>query len=262
MSSELMSMPMSSPTLIRPSPSVRVYDPTRDSGGKNSDKSDWLGQWLGYIWYEVARWLLTGIFSFAYSLRFRGRQNIPKDGPILFIANHQSFLDPAAIGLSCPRHLSYLARKTLFKNPIFGKLLRSLNSVPVDQQGVAKEGMKNILEALKNGRAVLVFPEGERTWKGNIQALKPGIQLLIKRTKATIIPVGIAGFFDALPRIRAWPQFSPIFWPATNAALGIVIGKPLDASQFADLPREEMLVKLQEELEKVHTQAEKLRRKP
>jgi 1-acyl-sn-glycerol-3-phosphate acyltransferase len=220
-----------------------------------------VSQALGYVWYEAAYWTTMAVLTLGFSLRYTGKRNIPKKGPVLLIANHQSFLDPLAVGLASPRHLSFLARKTLFNNRLFGGLLRSLNTVPVDQQGIAKEGMKAILEKLREGRPVLVFPEGERTWRGNIQPLKPGIQLLIKRTHCPIVPVGIAGAFDALPRTRPLPLLSPLFMPATRGAIGVAVGRPLDSERYAAMPREQMLLELQTELEKVHAEAERIRRK-
>jgi 1-acyl-sn-glycerol-3-phosphate acyltransferase len=218
-------------------------------------------QAFGHAWYDVAYATSMAVLTLGFSIRYTGRRNIPKDGPALLIANHQSFLDPLAVGLASPRRLSFLARKTLFKNRFFGNLLRSLDTVPVDQEGVAKEGLRAILDKLHEGRAVLVFPEGERTWKGNIQAFKPGIQLLIKRTHCPIVPVGIAGAFDALPRTRNWPIFSPLFMPATRGALGVAVGKPLDSKRFAAMPREQMLEELENELKKVHLEAERIQRK-
>ncbi|HEY1860608.1 MAG TPA: lysophospholipid acyltransferase family protein [Gemmataceae bacterium] len=218
--------------------------------------------WLAYAWYEFCYWLTMAIMTLCFSLRMTGRRNIPRRGAALLIGNHQSFLDPLVIGISSPRHLCFLARKTLFRNRLFGTLLSSWNTVPVDQEGVAKEGLKTILEELKHGSAVLVFPEGQRTWDGNLQPLKPGIQLLIKRSNAPIVPIGVAGAFNALPRGKNRVRFSPWFLPATDASVAVHIGKPLDSQRFAEMPREEMLTALLEELRKVHEQAERLRRKP
>jgi 1-acyl-sn-glycerol-3-phosphate acyltransferase len=218
--------------------------------------------WLAYVWYEFSYWLTMAIMTLCFSMRMRGRCNIPRKGAALLIGNHQSFLDPLVIGISCHRHLCFLARKTLFRNRAFGTLLSSWNVVPVDQEGVAKEGLKAILEELKLGSAVLVFPEGQRSWDGELQPLKPGILLLIKRTNAPIIPIGVAGAHIALPRGKNRVKFSPWFLPATDASIAVCVGKPIDRRRFADLSREEMLETLLQELRKVHAQAERLRRKP
>src|SRR6185436_3601001 len=105
------------------------------------------------------------------------------------------------------------------KNPLFAALIRSLNAVPIDQEGIGKDGIRTILEQLQLGRAVVVFPEGERTPDGRMLPLKPGIHLLIKRTQAPIVPVGIAGAFDAWPRGRRFPMPAPLFWPAGKGTI-------------------------------------------
>jgi 1-acyl-sn-glycerol-3-phosphate acyltransferase len=218
----------------------------------------------GHSWflYELGYWLsLTGL-TLGFRYRAEGRQHIPRTGPALLIANHQSFLDPSIVGSATRRHLCFLARKTLFRNRFFGGLIHRLNAVPVDQEGVAKEGLKTILEQLKAGQAVLVFPEGERTATGEIQPLKPGILLLIKRIAAPIVPIGIAGAFDALPRTRKWPKLSPLFLPPTGADIAVSIGAPIPAECFWDMPREQVLTELHDELQRLKECADRLRRKP
>jgi len=187
---------------------------------------------LKFVWYEIVHWFTFIAYMLAFSLRLAGKRNMPRQGPVLVIANHQSFLDPNAIGLACRRHLVYLARKTLFQQRILALLMRSLNAVPIDQDGVAKEGLKTIIDQLKAGRAVLVFPEGERAL-GSLQQLKPGIHLVIKRVPVPIVPVGIAGFNAAWPRHSPLPSFAPLFLPPTARTMAISVGKALDGKRFA-----------------------------
>ena len=216
-----------------------------------------------YLWYESWYWTFMVGFTYGFSLRTEGHDNVPKRGSALLIANHQSFLDPLAVGLAARRHLTYLARKTLFTgNELFGRFLKSVNCVPVDQEGVATEGLKITIEQLKAGKAVLVFPEGERTLTGNMLPLKPGIHLILKRAMAPIIPVGIAGAYDAYPRLAPYPQFSPIFMPANKACIAVSVGKPLDPEVYAKMPREQALKELLDKIKEMEQKAERLRRKP
>ena len=216
----------------------------------------------GYSWllYEIGYWLSMTTLTVGFSYRFEGRRNVPPTGPALLLSNHQSFLDPMIVGAAARRHLCFLARKTLFRNRLFGGLIRRTNAVPVDQEGIAKEGLKAILERLQMGQAVLVFPEGERTWQGEVQPLKPGILLLIKRLSVPIVPAGIAGAFDALPRTRHWPKLSPFFLPPTGADITVSIGKPIASERYRDMPREQALAELQAELKRLKERAERLRR--
>jgi len=217
--------------------------------------------WLAYLWYEIVFWTSFFGMTLAFSMRIRGRENIPLKGPVLLIANHQSFLDPVLIGLSAPRHLSYLARKSLWKSWLLGLFIRSVGAVPVDQDGVAKEGLKTVLTQLQVGRATVVFPEGQRTPDGVIHQLKPGIMLLIKRTQATIVPMGIAGAVEAWPRWQLYPVPAPLFLPARKGTMAVSVGRPLDAKRYAAMDRDEVLVELFQELQKVQEKAERLRRK-
>jgi 1-acyl-sn-glycerol-3-phosphate acyltransferase len=197
--------------------------------------------------------------TLGWSLRCRGGINIPQAGPALLIANHQSFIDPMLVGLGTRRHLCYLARKTLFKPPWFAWLLRMLNAVPIDQEGVGKEGMRTILEQLRLGQAVVIFPEGHRTEDGKMNPLKPGIHLLLKRTQAPIVPVGIAGAYEAWPVWRPYPVPAPLFLPGSRGTLGVSIGKPVDARRYAEMPREQALAELFQLIRAEQRQAEKLR---
>lgn len=211
--------------------------------------------------YGTGYWLSVVGLTLGFSYRYEGRRNVPRSGPALLLSNHESYLDPLIVGAAAHRHLCFLARKTLFRNKFFGDLIRRTNAVPVDQEGIAKEGLKAILERLKGGEAVLVFPEGERTATGEMQPLKPGILLLIKRIEAPIVPVGLAGAFHALPRTAKWPRLSPLFWPATGSGIAVSIGKPIPAARYRDMPRDEVLADLHREMARCKQRAERLRRK-
>jgi 1-acyl-sn-glycerol-3-phosphate acyltransferase len=217
--------------------------------------------WLSALWYDLGYWCSLAALTIGFGMRVVGRHHVPRKGPVLLLANHESFIDPLAVGVACPRRLYYLARKTLFTNRFFGAYLRSVKCIPVDQEGVAKEGLKTILDKLHAGHAVLVFPEGERTWKGDMQPLKPGIHLLLKRAVANIVPVGVAGAFEAWPRTRKWPRLSPIFWPRTGGDLVIVFGKAIPTEHYRGLPREQVLEDLFQQISHLREQAHHLRRK-
>jgi 1-acyl-sn-glycerol-3-phosphate acyltransferase len=217
--------------------------------------------WLANRWYDLCCSVTWTAMTTGWSLRFEGSRHVPRSGPVLLVANHQSFLDPPLVAVCVARRLSFLARKSLFKNRFLGGLIRSLKAYPVDQEGVAAAGLKETLDLLERGKAVLAFPEGERTWTGEMQPFKAGVALLIRRAVPAIVPVGIAGAFAALPRTAMLPRWSPIFLPPTGSAIAVSIGQPLDAKRFAAMPREEMLAALSREVRQVQLRAERLRRK-
>lgn len=216
---------------------------------------------LAYLWYEVVYWFTFFGLMLCFSIRVRGRHNVPLKGPVLIIANHQSYIDPTMCGLCAPRHVFFLARKTLWKSRLLGAFLSSLNSVPVDQEGVGKEGLKTILQQMQAGHAVVVFPEGERTPDGIMHKLKPGITLLIKRVQAQIVPMGIAGGTDAWPRWQKFPRFAPLFLPVTRHTIAVSVGAPLDTRRYAAMSRDEALAQLFKEIQVQMEKAEQFRRK-
>jgi 1-acyl-sn-glycerol-3-phosphate acyltransferase len=217
--------------------------------------------WLAYLFYDAIYWVSMAVMTLGFSLRTKGRQRVPRTGPALLIANHQSFLDPILVGLCSRRHLCFLARQTLFRKPAAAWFIGALGAVPIHHEGVGKEGIRIILDQLKAGRAVVVFPEGTRTEDGALQELRPGIYLLIKRAQAPIVPIGIAGAFQAMPYWRSTPTLAPLFLPAVKTSLAVAVGRPLEAGRFAAMSRERALAELFGELKKVGANAERLRRK-
>jgi 1-acyl-sn-glycerol-3-phosphate acyltransferase len=238
--------------IFRPSPTAPVFaghEPVPDSTP------------MSYLWYETTYLFSMVAFTLGFSLRTEGRSCVPQRGPVLVVANHQSFLDPILVGLASRRHLCFLARKTLFRNRFFARLIRSLNAVPIDQDGVAKDGLKTIVELLRKGHAVVVFPEGERTADGVMHEFKAGIHLLLRKAETTIVPVGIAGAYDAWPRWRMLPVPAPLFLPSSEKTLAVSVGQPLDGRRFSSLPRTRALAELFHAIHHVQQRAEKLRRK-
>jgi 1-acyl-sn-glycerol-3-phosphate acyltransferase len=215
--------------------------------------------WHSNFWYDAC-WYGSALgMTLAFGLRTEGFKHVPASGPALLVSNHQSYLDSVAIGLAARRRLCYLARHGLFDHAFFRLLIRSLKAVPINQEGFAREGLKTILEQLQENRAVLIFPEGERTHDGAVQPLRPGIHLLIKRVAMPVVPLAIAGAYEAWPRWRMLPTPAPIVLPRGRGSLAVSIGSALDSCQLAKLPREQMLVRLCSEINQCRERAEKLR---
>jgi len=214
----------------------------------------------GRLFYDFVYWSSFTIFGFGFSYRRSGWANIPQDGPVLVVSNHQSMFDPVLIGLASRRYLSFLARKNLFEQAVLAPIIRKLNAIPIDR-GLGKDGIQAVLDALGQGRAVLVFPEGERTSTGEAQPLKPGVSLLIKRVNCPIVPVGIAGAFAAWNRHMKWPRPSPSFLHPGPSTLAVAVGRPIDPARYKGMDRDAMMADLQREIIAQFEQAEQLRRK-
>ena len=151
-------------------------------------------------WIYWIGWLLFGsAFRSLFGMRVIGREHLITEGPVLVASNHQSFLDPPLIGNLYQDQMIYLARKTLFRG--FGAwLYPKWDAIPVDQDRPDMASLKAIIRRLKEGRRVLVFPEGARTFDGQLGEAAPGIGLIAAKSGAVIQPVRISGAREALPR--------------------------------------------------------------
>lgn len=211
--------------------------------------------------YSAAYWSAFTAFTFGWSLRAWGRRNLPPSGPVLLVSNHQSFIDPVLIGAVANRRLTYLARSNLFDNPALARVIRHFDAVPIDR-GFGKEGLQTVLKQLDRGKAVVMFPEGERSYTGELQPLKPGVSLLLKRVQCPVIPVGVAGVYQAWSRHMKYPIPSPLFWPDQGRSLGVAFGPVIPPEQYREGSREQMLENVGEQIRLAYLQAERIRRKP
>lgn len=158
-------------------------------------------------------WLIGGVLVYAYfktlyRVRLEGRKNIPWQGGVILVANHQSLYDPPMVGMMAwPRTCVLLARAGLFDNRLFGFFIQSLGAMPVRRDRADPAAMRTLVERLNEGRAVVLFPEGQRTPDGCVHEFERGLLLVLKRTRAPIVPIAIEGAFDAWPRSASRPKW-------------------------------------------------------
>ncbi len=165
---------------------------------------------LRFIWYEIVSVFLTLSCRIFFRLRLFGRENIPKKGAFIIASNHQSYLDPVLCGAPLRRPMHYLARESLFSNWFFRALISSVNALPLKQGEGDLTTFRRVIELLKEGKGICLFPEGTRTKDGRIEPFKPGLGLLCRRGDAAIIPTVIDGAFECWPRHRKMFSFGSI----------------------------------------------------
>lgn len=148
--------------------------------------------WVGYLFFKCAG-------KAFFNRRMTGEEKLVHEGGVLMCANHESFLDPPLIGISHHENVTYLARKTLFKG-FTNWLYRKWDAIPIDQENPDMTGLKNIIKALKGGKKVVMFPEGERTLTGELNDGLPGVGLIVAKSGCAVQPMRIFGAREALPR--------------------------------------------------------------
>ena len=157
------------------------------------------------LWYRSIRRMLHIGIAGLWRLRVFGRCHEPADGGVVYVCNHQSFLDPPLMSVGLRRPVHYMARDSLFGIPVFGRLISSVNAFPLRRASADVSAMKEALRRLKSGAQIVVFAEGRRTDDGRIAPFLPGVSLLCQRAARWIVPTLIEGAFDVWPRRRALP---------------------------------------------------------
>lgn len=162
------------------------------------DRSGRSGTWiLRKMW---APWVLSGVRN---DLEVSGELEALRDEqPRVFVANHQGFLDIPACYASFPFPLPMLAKKELFRVPFLGHFLRSFGYPAIDRahRDEAFRAFDQAAEIIRGGSSVLVFAEGTRSWDGSIGPFKKGAFILALKAGVPIVPVAIAGSFEAYNR--------------------------------------------------------------
>lgn len=160
-----------------------------------------------------------------FKLRVFGLKHVPREGGVLLVANHQSYLDPVLVGVRLARPLSYIAKSELFENRHAARLLRWLNGFPIRQGTVDVGAVRETINRLRSGRALAMFPEGSRTNDGEMLPIERGVSLVVRRAKVPVIPVAIVGSY------KAWPMSRQMFRPGN---IRLWYGPPMDLSHLSE----------------------------
>ncbi|MDX2007185.1 MAG: lysophospholipid acyltransferase family protein [Meiothermus sp.] len=167
---------------------------------------------------------------FLFFLKVEGLENIPREGPVIIVSNHMSFVDPVLVGATVPRTLAYIARADMFKYPVLGWWMRAVNTIPLERGAGDLGAIKAAIRAIKDGKVFGIFPEGRRSRTGQIEPFKTGAAAIALRTDAVLVPMAIIGSDKAWP-VGGFPRpFRPI-----KVVFGEPIMLPTDPAERKDL---------------------------
>ncbi|GIX06232.1 MAG: 1-acyl-sn-glycerol-3-phosphate acyltransferase [Candidatus Poribacteria bacterium] len=149
--------------------------------------------------------------------RIWGFERIPLEGPLIVAANHASYLDPILLGALIPREIHFMAQHRLFWGPL-GWLIRKYNAFPVRRGEADLSALRHAIGVLRQGGALLIFPEGTRGTGEELLEARKGIGFLATRTGAPVLPVLLNGTHRVLGRQHRWIH---------RAQVDILIGRPM-----------------------------------
>lgn len=166
--------------------------------------------------YRIAKGILKPIYNMLYNVRVEGRENLPKQGPLVICANHVSAIDPILLGINMPYKQIYsMAKAELFNNKLIGWLMHQLGVFPVKRGEADIKSIKTSLKLLKDNQIMGIFPEGTRNRTGVVKA-EPGVAMIAVKAKAKVLPVAIISDYKLFNRSI------------------VKIGEPINLEQYYD----------------------------
>lgn len=211
-------------------------------------------QKFNIVVYRITQAVLFILYKVCFRFRAYGAENFPKDGSrgVILAPNHASYLDPPVLGISLKKPITYLAKDYLFKPFFMGHLLRWLGCIPIKSESEDFKSMRQLLRVLKEGKSILIFPEGTRTVTGEFQEVESGVGFLAVKSQAYVWPVYIEGSFKAFPKGVKRFKCSPV-----SAHFGQPFIPALDAELMAkEDPYKAVSLRIMEEIKKIKKEVE------
>lgn len=168
--------------------------------------------------YRACRVVAVGSSLAAFPGRVLGKEHLPKEGSFILAPTHRSYLDWLIVARVTRRRLRYLVKAEVWRSKAVGRLIEALGAFPVNRSGADREALERCEAVLQQGEPLVMFPEGTRRSGPTVAELREGVAYLALRTGAAIVPVGLAGTEEAMPRGSSLPR---------PRRVDIVIGPPI-----------------------------------
>jgi 1-acyl-sn-glycerol-3-phosphate acyltransferase len=186
------------------------------------------GRTLPWIlfWWGVWPFVVSVPLFLLYRVRRHNFDRIPRTGPVLYLCNHQSFLDLMLVGIMIrDRPFTPMGRSTLWNTSFMRWVMNGFRSIAVERSGSNLAAIKAGVRELEAGRCILIFPEGGRSRDGALRPFERGVMLLIKRADAMVVPMALEGAYDSWPPGRALPRLTGV--------VQAIAGHPISTRQLA-----------------------------
>lgn len=200
-----------------------------------------------YIDKLVLDWMMPLVAAAGVTYNVEGKENIPDDEAVLFVANHQSLFDFPAVLMCLKKPCAFVSKKEAASYPIVNDCMRLMDCVFIDRQN-AREAIKALDEAaeiIRSGRSMVIFPEGTRTLNGEIGEFKNGAYKIVEKTHCKVIPLLIDG------SDRAFEETGNI----TSTVIRVKVFEPIDTKDMDRKTIKELMTPVREMLAKELGQA-------
>jgi 1-acyl-sn-glycerol-3-phosphate acyltransferase len=170
------------------------------------------------IIHSVILYVVKAGLVLTYDMEHRGLENIPKDGPVVFVSNHTTIIDSFLIGCYLPRKIHFMTKSTEFESPVRRIFFYLSRTFPVRRYGIDPVAIRNAFRILDFGGMVGIYPEGERTWDGEMQPFRKGTIRFLLAAGVPVIPASIHRAFQHQPRFGG---------KIGKPKIHITVGKPI-----------------------------------
>ena len=176
--------------------------------------------------YYTGRWLVRRLLSLT-RFELEGIENVPAVGPLIIASNHLGLADPPILGAVIPREIVFMAKEELFRyGPLVSYFVRSYGAFPVKRGRPAVRAVREALDVLSKDKAIVIFPEGQRSRTGKLKEPFPGAAAIALASGAPVLPVGISGtevmdkFYWVFRRPRVRVNIGRPFYPGRTGQPG------------------------------------------
>lgn len=151
---------------------------------------------IANLWARILLWIANT------KVRVIGAENCLADKPQIFMANHQSDFDILIVLAHIPGQFRWIAKKELFKIPLFGPAMRKAGYIEIDRQDRqrALQSLEEAARKIREGKSVVTFPEGTRSKDGTVKPFKQGMFHLAIKAGVPIVPISIIGAHEIMPK--------------------------------------------------------------
>ncbi|TVR65733.1 MAG: MFS transporter [Candidatus Competibacteraceae bacterium] len=195
----------------------------------------------------LMRFIVWILVNLVYRLKVRDLEHIPEKGPAVVVCNHVSFMDALVIIGSCRRPIRFVMDHEIFQIPVLSFVFRTAGAVPIaparKDPETLEQAYARVAGYLEAGEVVGIFPEGRLTGDGEIGPFKTGIERIIQRTPAPVVPMalrGLWGSFFSRRHGKAMRHFPRRFW----SRIELVVGEPVSPEQATSARLREQVVQL------------------
>jgi 1-acyl-sn-glycerol-3-phosphate acyltransferase len=195
----------------------------------NPERADWV----------IRLWCEAVVHSAGIRGEVLGLENLPQRTGV-FVCNHQSNFDAPFVFARIPRHIRFVAKKELFRIPIFGAAVKAMGNIRVERTGVEsdRKAIESAVERVRTRSSILFFAEGTRSVDGHLRAFKKGASVLAIDAQVPIVPLAVAGAHEVTPKGGLWVH--------SGRPVVLSIGRPISTEGLSRADRDMLTEKAHE----------------